>query len=171
MKKKVKNWKSGTKFRITNIQPDWYEMGVSKEDWNSGGTDDLDWNKGWVIDGRIWEYDENFCKRNEVVEQTWTCPEDRDIELMYETFLGSMSWLEGQFYQHYGLLVEDNIKVEVITEDEFEKITKNPISLDDYHKTLEKINNDKDKITLERLFQGSLVSQNNNNTEYLMEVK
>ena len=132
MKKKVKNWKSVKMFRITNILPNWYEMGVSKEDWNSGGTDDLDWNKGWVIDGRIWVYDENFCKRNEVVEQTWTCPKDRDIEHIYETFLGSMSWLEGQFYQHYGLLVEEGIKVEILTDEEYEKTTKNVINLKHY---------------------------------------
>ena len=111
--------KSGTKFRIRNIKPIWEEMIVPKDSW--GFLDTI------LYEDKLWVYDEEYCNGRELVEMSWTSKYDRDIKDLYNDFVGVC--YDGIFYRDYGLVVKPTISIEPITEDEFVKILKRPINL------------------------------------------
>jgi len=142
--------KKNTKFRISNINPDWYSMGITKEENNEEKPSEVDWGKGWVIDGRIWVYDEEYCEDYEVCEMIWETMDDRDEKQMYEDFIG-FGYCDGVLYDQYGLLIEDGIEIQTITEKEFEDIVSKPLNLEIYRETLNKVTDDLDRIVLNKI--------------------
>ena len=142
--------KKDTKFRISNINPDWYSMGITKEENNEEKPSEVDWGKGWVIDGRIWVYDEEYCEDYEVCEMIWETMDDRDEKQMYEDFIG-FGYCDGVLYDQYGLLIEDGIEIQTITEKEFEDIVSKPLNLEIYRETLNKVTDDLDRIVLNKI--------------------
>ena len=142
--------KKDTKFRISNINPDWYSMGITKEENNEEKPSEVDWGKGWVIDGRIWVYDEEYCEDYEVCEMIWETKDDRDEKQMYEDFIG-FGYCDGVLYDQYGLLIEDGIEIQTITEKEFEDIVSKPLNLEIYRETLNKVTDDLDRIVLNKI--------------------
>ena len=142
--------KKNTKFRISNINPDWYSMGITKEENNEEKPSEVDWGKGWVIDGRIWVYDEEYCEDYEVCEMIWETKDDRDEKQMYEDFIG-FGYCDGVLYDQYGLLIEDGIEIQTITEKEFEDIVSKPLNLEIYRETLNKVTDDLDRIVLNKI--------------------
>lgn len=115
--------KKGQRFTITNINPDWDEMGISMKEWNESD------NNPKVINGEIYVYDERFCKEGEVVKQSWTPKEDIEDENIFYDWCGDFSWLDGQFYQKYGLLVEDGIEIKVVSHRQYLKNINTPIDV------------------------------------------
>jgi len=64
--------KKGQRFIVEGIEPWWEEMGVTEKEWND--------NKGidncMVIGGKLYEYDDKICNKNEVVQIVWRIPRD-----------------------------------------------------------------------------------------------
>ena len=112
--------KKNQKFTITNVIPDWKEMGISQIEWNE--------NKGvdhpMVINGKLYCYDEKYCKENEVVRQSWTSMTDKEEYEISEDFLG---YCEGYLYNQHGFLTDDGIEVEYVDDKEFQSQINNPI--------------------------------------------
>ena len=130
-------------------------MGVTKEEnngyhpnWDDNFTGDLP--RSWVIDGRIWTYDGEYCDDYEVIEQTWCTNKDRDEEVVFDEFLG-FGYGYGVLHDDCGLLVEDRIEIQTITEEEFENLTDKPLNLELYRETLKEVTNDLDKIVLNKI--------------------
>ena len=76
--------KKNQKFTITNVIPDWESMGITQRENNE--------NKGvdhpMVINGKLYGYDERYCKENEVVRMSWTSMTDKEDWEISEDFLG-----------------------------------------------------------------------------------
>jgi len=127
--------KKGQKFRLTNINPDWYQMGVDIEYWNSNQDTDI---PKW-INGELYIYDERFCNEHEVVRQSWKNEKgDMDDYDILEEFCG-YSW-GSVFHDYYGLLVEDHVKVVPISEDEYKEDCESVIDTRNIrHKTIVEI--------------------------------
>ena len=142
--------KKDIKFRISNIKPDWDSVGVTKEEYNENNPSD-DWGiKSWVIERRIWVYDEKYCEDYEVMEMIWETKNDKVEKVVSEDFIG-LGYGYGVLNDDYGLLVEDKIEIETITEKEFEDITSRPLNLELYRETLKKVTDDIDKIVLGKM--------------------
>jgi len=147
--------KKDTKFRVLNINPLWKSMGVTKEEnngyhpnWDDNFTGDLP--RSWVIDGRIWTYDGEYCDDYEVIEQTWCTNKDREEEEIFQDFVG-YGIGDGHLYEHFNLTVENCIEIQTITEEEFENLTDKPLNLKLYRETLKEVTNDLDKIVLNKI--------------------
>jgi hypothetical protein len=121
----------GTKFRIKNIKPDWYEMGVSEKEYNDRQVKDD--GSVFVIDGKLWVFDSKYCKDNEVVELSWNTPKGDDLETIYEIFQGGLDWTESRLFHYYGLLVDSDLEIDVLTEEEYQKTTTKVINIKKYN--------------------------------------
>ena len=142
--------KKDTKFRISNIKPDWDSMGVTKEEYNQNNPSDVWGIESWVIDGRIWVYDGEYCDDYEVIEVIWSTNEDKEEEQIFYDFVGHGIGY-GVLHDDCGLLVEDRIEIQTITEEEFENLTDKPLNLKLYRETLKEVTNDLDKIVLNKI--------------------
>ena len=76
--------------------------------------------------------------------------DDRDEKQMYEDFIG-FGYCDGVLYDQYGLLIEDGIEIQTITEKEFEDIVSKPLNLEIYRETLNKVTDDLDRIVLNKI--------------------
>tara|TARA_Y100001980_G_C14507744_1_gene283297 strand:- start:442 stop:972 length:531 start_codon:yes stop_codon:yes gene_type:complete len=143
--------KKGTKYRVKNIQPDWYDMGISKKEFNDKPVEN-DGNSVFVIGGKIWIYDDKYCDENEVVEFSWKTLVDTTEEKIHNVICGFDGWL----FHYYGIIVENGIEVEILTEEEFEKTTKNVINLKHYQMVRDQMERESvvDDLTLKKLFDG-----------------
>tara|TARA_Y100000592_G_C5251075_1_gene212839 strand:+ start:128 stop:529 length:402 start_codon:yes stop_codon:yes gene_type:complete len=112
--------KKNQKFTITNVIPDWESMGITQRENNE--------NKGvdypMVINGKLYCYDERYCKENEVVRMSWTSMTDKEDWEISEDFLG---YCEGHLYNSYGFCTDDGIEVEYVDDEEFQSHINNPI--------------------------------------------
>jgi len=108
-----------------NLEIDYKTMGVSFKEWN-----DYMWEnfQRIVYDNHIWFYDERYCKENEVVKQIHQLNTDVSEKKLYDDSIG-MEYQDSVFNYEYGLFVESG-DIVLLTQQQRDIITQNPMSLD-----------------------------------------
>ena len=113
--------KKGQRFIVEGIEPWWEEMGITEKEWND--------NKGidncMVIGGKLYEYDDKICNKNEVVQIVWRIPRDMTYSQLLSGWV-DCSMMDSPLYYQEGLLVENGFDFKFIknTDKEINEINK-----------------------------------------------
>ena len=113
--------------RLSKLKVDWGNMGISIDDFNKHNHPNRNVEEPYIINGKIWVYDEKYCKKGEVVEQSWELMgESKDWDIWEHIDM----WIEdyGTLYEMYGLFLWDEypLELEFVSESEVEEMRNIP---------------------------------------------
>ena len=129
------NTMSKTHLRLSKLNVSWSSLGITIDDFNKHNHPNRDVEEPYIINGKIWCYDEKYCKKGEVVEQSWELmgeSQSFDLDSHYDNFGEDY----GILYQKYGLFLKDEypLELEFVSGSEVKELTNNPINVDEFFK-------------------------------------
>ena len=111
----------GSHFVLSGVEPSWSEMGITEVEWNR----DYGKSHPMVLNGKLYEYNERFCKPFEVVRCVLEVCKDMTLTELYDDF--ESDWVCSPLYTGYGILSETIPRVIPISKRQRELTINNPI--------------------------------------------
>ena len=143
------NTMSTTHLRLSKLNVSWSSLGITIDDFNKHNHPNRDVEEPYIINGKIWCYDEKYCKKGEVVEQSWELmgvSQSFDLDSHYDNFGEDY----GILYQKYGLFLKDEypLELEFVGDSEVEEMRNNPINVDDFFNHKKEVEENFDELVL-----------------------